>query len=270
MPELPEVETTRRGLVPHLVGSRLTSVRVRDPRLRWPVPPELGQVLTGARLTGLRRRAKYLLFDFDRGTLIAHLGMSGSLRLVAPDVPPLTHDHVLLGFGDVELRLNDPRRFGSLHWVEAPPETHFLLAHLGPEPLADGFDGSVLFAGSRGRRGAVKGFIMDARVVVGVGNIYATEALFRAGIRPSRSAGRIAAPRYDALAEAIRAVLAEALVMGGTTLRDFVSSDGRPGYFKQSLAAYGRGGAPCRVCGQVLRSTRIAQRATVFCASCQR
>lgn len=283
MPELPEVETTRRGLAPHLIGRRLEAVQVREARLRWPVAVDLSQTLTGATLTDLRRRAKYLLFDFVRPggavTLIAHLGMSGSMRLVDPATPLLTHDHVCFRFaGPLELRLNDPRRFGSLHVVPATQpgspngstEAHFLLDHLGPEPLAAGFDGSYLYRISRGRRAPVKAFIMDARIVVGVGNIYATEALFRAGIRPSRPAGRIAAVRYEALASAIREVLEEALAMGGTTLRDFVASDGRPGYFRQSLAVYGRGGEPCRSCGGVLSAARIGQRATVFCPHCQR
>lgn len=276
MPELPEVETTRRGLEPHLLGRQLQRVIVREPRLRWPVAPDLSQQLTGTTLLGLRRRAKYLLFDLGsgegalRGTLIAHLGMSGSMRLVPPDTALLTHDHVQLGFaGAPELRLNDPRRFGSLHFT-ATAERHFLLEGLGPEPLAPGFDGAYLHARSRGRRTAVKSFIMDARVVVGVGNIYASEALFRAGIRPTRAAGRIAAARYDRLALAIREVLAEAVAMGGTTLRDFVASDGRPGYFKQSLAVYGRDGEACRHCGGPLQGARLAQRATVFCPRCQR
>jgi len=276
MPELPEVETTRRGLAPHLVGRRLESVRVREPRLRWPIPPDFSQLLTGATLTDLRRRAKYLLFDLatpngGSGTLIAHLGMSGSLRLLPPDTPLLTHDHVQFAFaGAPELRLNDPRRFGSLHFTSEPAADHFLLAELGPEPLDPVFDGAYLFARSRGRRAPIKTFIMDAHVVVGVGNIYAAEALFRAGIRPSRPAGRIAAARYDLLAAAIRAVLEEALTMGGTTLRDFVASDGRPGYFKQSLAVYGRGGEPCQRCGGKLKGARLGQRATVFCPTCQR
>lgn len=303
MPELPEVETTRRGLAPHLEGRRVSSVRVREPRLRWPVPEDLGQSLTGARLRRIDRRAKYLLFRFDAGVLLGHLGMSGSMRLVAPETPWLTHDHVELVFGAdavgssgadaavhspdavgdpglptvPALRLNDPRRFGSLHWIAADPvqddgdlPAHFLLDTLGPEPLAPAFDGAWLHARSRGRRVAVKAFVMDAHVVVGVGNIYAAEALFRAGIRPSRAAGRISLARYERLAAAIKAVLSEALEMGGTTLRDFVGSDGRPGYFRQSLAVYGRDGEPCRVCGTTLRGGRLGQRATVHCPRCQR
>ncbi len=271
MPELPEVETTRRGLLPHLQDRTVRSVQVREPRLRWPVPDALGQQLTGARLQTIDRRAKYLLFRFDRGVLLAHLGMSGSMRLVPPDTPTLVHDHVLLGFdGPLQLRYNDPRRFGSLHWLATEPDDHFLLQALGPEPLDPAFSGAWLYQRARGRRAPVKSFIMDAATVVGVGNIYAAEALFRAGILPSRAAGRISAARYDRLAEAIRAVLGEAITMGGTTLRDFVSSDGQPGYFRQSLAVYGRAGEPCRTCGTRLRGDRLGQRATVWCPRCQR
>jgi formamidopyrimidine-DNA glycosylase len=272
MPELPEVETTRAGLAPHLEGRCVVRVEVRDPRLRWPVPAGLAQYLVGARLERLQRRAKYLLFRFDRGTLIGHLGMSGSMRLVPADAPPRTHDHVVLAFeGRGELRLNDPRRFGSLHWAtpEALPD-HFLLAHLGPEPLGDAFDGAHLHGLARGRRAPVKAFLMDARVVVGVGNIYANEALFRAGIHPLRAAGRIGRGRYDRLAASVRAVLAEAVAMGGTTLRDFTASDGRPGYFRQSLDVYGRGGERCQRCEAVLREIRLGQRTTVYCPRCQR
>lgn len=271
MPELPEVETTRRGLLPHLRGRRVRGVQVRDPRLRWPVPDDLGQTLTGATLADIERRAKYLLFHFDQGVLLAHLGMSGSMRLVSETTPLLTHDHILLSFGaDLQLRFNDPRRFGSLHWLANSAADHFLLRTLGPEPLAPEFTGAWLHARARGRRAPVKSFIMDARTVVGVGNIYAAEALFRAGIHPARAAGRISAQRYTALADAIRAVLTEAIEMGGTTLRDFVASDGKPGYFRQSLAVYGREGEPCRVCGTPLRGSRLGQRATVHCPRCQR
>lgn len=272
MPELPEVETTRRGLLPHLQGRRLERVLVRDGRLRWPVPEGLAQWLTGAVLETLERRAKYLLFGFDRGVLLAHLGMSGSMRLVPEGTPLLTHDHVCLAFAGVpELRFNDPRRFGSLHWLDHDAvDGHFLLRALGPEPLDDAFTGAWLHQRARGRRASVKAFIMDARTVVGVGNIYAAEALFRAGIHPHRAAGRISRQRYDRLAEAIRTVLAEAVTMGGTTLRDFVSSDGQPGYFRQSLAVYGREGGACRRCGAVLRGSRLGQRATVYCPQCQR
>lgn len=272
MPELPEVETTRAGLAPHLVGSRVLRVEVREARLRWPVPEGLAQFLTGARLERLERRAKYLLFHFDRGTLIGHLGMSGSMRLVEPEVPWRTHDHVALTFeGPRQLRLNDPRRFGSLHWsTQEALAGHFLMKHLGPEPLGDDFDGARLHGLARGRRAPVKAFLMDAKVVVGVGNIYANEALYRAGVHPLRAAGRISRARFDALAAAVRSVLGEAVAMGGTTLRDFVGSDGNPGYFRQSLDVYGRGGEPCRGCGGTLREVRLGQRTTVYCPRCQR
>ena len=272
MPELPEVETTRAGLAPHLEGRRVEQVRVHDGRLRWPVPEDLGQLMTGARLQRLQRRAKYLIFCFDRGVLIGHLGMSGSFRLVPEDEPRMTHDHVVIRFeGTLELRLNDPRRFGSLHWTAASDyDDHFLIQHLGPEPLGEGFDGEHLHHAARGRRTPIKSFLMDARVVVGVGNIYANEALFRAGIHPLRAAGRVGRGRFDRLALDVREVLAAAVAMGGTTLRDFVGGDGKPGYFRQSLDVYGRGGKACRRCGATLREVRVSQRTTVYCPSCQR
>ncbi|MEE2892338.1 MAG: bifunctional DNA-formamidopyrimidine glycosylase/DNA-(apurinic or apyrimidinic site) lyase [Pseudomonadota bacterium] len=272
MPELPEVETTCRGLAPYLEGRRVEQVRVHDGRLRWPVPEDLGQRMTGSRLLRLQRRAKYLLFHFDLGVLIGHLGMSGSFRLVPQSEARMTHDHVVIRFeGAPELRLNDPRRFGSLHWTAAEDyEDHFLIQHLGPEPLGEAFSGGYLHRAARGRRAPIKAFLMDARVVVGVGNIYANEALFRAGIHPLRAAGRIGRGRFDRLAENVREVLAAAVAMGGTTLRDFVGGDGKPGYFKQSLDVYGRGGEACRRCGAALREVRLSQRTTVYCPSCQR
>ncbi|MEQ8516925.1 MAG: bifunctional DNA-formamidopyrimidine glycosylase/DNA-(apurinic or apyrimidinic site) lyase, partial [Chromatocurvus sp.] len=225
MPELPELETTCRGLAPHVTGRRLKSVVVREPRLRWPVPADLPHLLAGSTINALRRRAKYLLFQTDRGDLMVHLGMSGSLRMVQPATPLLAHDHIDLQFeGGLWLRYNDPRRFGSFHWLQ-PGDSHPLLAQLGPEPLEPAFDGAHLFRLSRGRRTGVKPFVMDGRIVVGVGNIYASEALFLAGISPSRPAGRIALARYDRLAGCIRQVLAAAIEQGGTTLRDFVGGD---------------------------------------------
>ena len=270
MPELPEVETTRRGLAPHAVGTRILRVAVREPRLRWPVAPSLSTALAGQRITQLDRRAKYLLFRTDAGRLMVHLGMSGSLRVTRADTPPAPHDHIdVVLEGGLALRYNDPRRFGSFHWLPGE-DSHPLLARLGPEPLGDAFDGGYLYRLSRGRRAPVKAFIMDAHVVVGVGNIYAAEALFLAGISPRRSAGRIGAARYDALAGHIRAVLTAAIAQGGTTLRDFVGGDGRPGYFARQLWVYGRGGEPCARCGAPLRERRIAQRASVYCVACQR
>ncbi len=270
MPELPEVETTRRGLAPHVTGRRLHAVVVREPRLRWPVTPELPRLLEGRTITGLHRRAKYLLFETDRGHLMVHLGMSGSLRMVQPTTPLMTHDHIDMQFdGELWLRYNDPRRFGSFHWLPRGSD-HPLLAQLGPEPLEPAFDGAHLFRLSRGRRTSVKPFVMDGRIVVGVGNIYASEALFLAGISPARPAGRIALPRYERLAGCIRQVLGAAIAQGGTTLRDFVGGDGRPGYFAQQLWVYGRAGQPCKRCGTRLREKRLGQRSSVYCVACQR
>lgn len=271
MPELPEVETTRRGLCPLLVGRRVTGVTVREPRLRWPVPDDLGTVLTGQAVRGIGRRAKYLLFQMDAGTLIAHLGMSGSLCVVDAGTPPGPHDHVDIAIeGGTLLRLRDPRRFGSLHWTVDDPAGHPLLRDLGPEPLGDAFDGRYLFRRSRGRQVVVKAFLMDSHIVVGVGNIYAAEALFAAGIHPARAAGRVGGQRYDRLARAVRSVLAAAIQAGGTTLRDFRGGDGRPGYFQQTLSVYGRAGKPCPRCGTAIELTRQGQRATCHCPACQR
>jgi formamidopyrimidine-DNA glycosylase len=232
----------------------------------------LATAITGARVWQLDRRAKYLIMRFDSGSAVMlHLGMSGYIRVVPPHTPPLKHDHVdfLVG-SDCCLRFHDPRRFGSIHLTEEPAESHSLLRSLGPEPFDARFDGAYLYAQAGNRRLAVKAFIMDSRIVVGVGNIYATEALFRAGIHPARAAGRVSRKRFEGLAATIRAVLAEAIEAGGTTLRDFSRSDGQPGYFQQSLDAYGRGGQPCRRCGRTLRTSRLGQRATVYCPGCQR
>ena len=250
VPELPEVETTRRGVAPLLEGTTVTAVTVRDSRLRWPVPPDLTQRLTGRALLGVDRRAKYLLFRFGHGVLIAHLGMSGSLRIVEPGTPYKPHDHVEIVFDRERcLRLHDPRRFGVMLWTESPPESHPLIRHLGPEPFDVSFDGAYLYRLSRSRRAAVKNFIMDGRIVVGVGNIYASEALHRAGLHPARAAGRVGSARYARLTDCVRDVLAEAIETGGTTLRDFVRSDGEPGYFRLKLNVYGRAGEACR-CGR--------------------
>lgn len=270
MPELPEVETTRRGLAPHVEGRRVTAVTLRRPDLRWPIPGEVRERLSGRRIDRVRRRAKYLLLDSEAGSALLHLGMSGSLRVLPADTPVRAHDHVDLSLDSGQvLRFNDPRRFGCLLW-QAPGETHPLLQGLGPEPLSDAFDGAYLFARSRGRRAPVKAFLMDQAVVVGVGNIYAAEALFRAGISPWREAGRISRARYEALAQAIRDILGYAIERGGTTLRDFLSPDGAPGYFEQELSVYGRAGAPCPRCGRTLKHDVLGQRATVWCPRCQR
>ena len=270
MPELPEVETTRRGIAPHLTGRIVRELVVRQRALRWPVPKALAAHLRGQRIASVERRAKYLLLHTEPGAVIVHLGMSGSLRVLAPDVALRTHDHVdlVLDSGRL-LRFNDPRRFGCWLWQPAG-RTHELLRDLGPEPLGDAFDGDYLFARSRGRRGPVKNFLMDQGIVVGVGNIYAAEALFRAGIAPQRAAGRVSRERYVALAGHVRDILAHAIARGGTTLRDFISPDGLPGYFEQELAVYGREGEPCRSCGSNLRAVRLGARQSVYCPSCQR
>ena len=269
MPELPEVETTRRGIEPHVAGRVLTAVTVREPRLRWPVDARVGE-LRDRPIHAVRRRAKYLLIDLGDLELGIHLGMSGTLRVVEAGTPLRKHDHVDLHLDSGWLlRFNDPRRFGALLYL-AEGLTHPLLANLGPEPLDQAFNGDWLYQRSRGRRVSVKSFIMDNAMVVGVGNIYAQESLFMAGIHPSRPAGRISRARYERLALSIRAVLAKAIEAGGTTLRDFTRVDGQPGYFAQELLVYGRAGQPCTQCGAPLRSARHGQRSTVFCAACQR
>lgn len=271
VPELPEVETTRRGVSPLVTGRRVSAVVVRESRLRWPVPRALPERLTGRQVSAVERRAKYLLLRCGAGTVLIHLGMSGSLRVVPAATPATPHDHVDIVLDDGQaLRLRDPRRFGAVLWLTDDPSKHPLLAALGPEPLGDGFDGAYLHRHSRGRRASVKAFVMDSRVVVGVGNIYAAEGLFRAGIHPRRAAGRISAGRYHTLAVALRTVLSEAIDQGGTTLRDFVAEDGRPGYFRQRLNVYGRQGEPCLACATPLAGCRIAQRSTVYCPNCQR
>ncbi len=270
MPELPEVETTRRGLAPHVEGHIVTAATLRRPDLRWPIAEEIQRVLPGQRIDAVRRRAKYLLLDTQAGSALLHLGMSGSLRVVPADTLVRAHDHVdlVLDTGRL-LRFNDPRRFGCLLW-QPPGEVHELLAGLGPEPLSDEFDGDDLYRLSRGRSAPVKTFLMDQRVVVGVGNIYVAEALFEAGVSPLRAAGKVSRERYVALAEAICRFLGHAIMRGGTTLRDFISPDGSPGYFEQELSAYGRGGEPCPRCGRPLRQAAIGQRTTVWCGHCQR
>ena len=270
MPELPEVETTRAGLAPHVEGRRVRAVTLRRPDLRWPIPAEVGELLPGRTIERVRRRAKYLLLDTDAGSALLHLGMSGSLRVLPDDTPVRAHDHVDIGLDSGRvLRFNDPRRFGCLLW-QPPGEVHPLLAGLGPEPLSDDFDGDYLFARSRGRAAPVKTFLMDQAVVVGVGNIYAAEALFAAGVSPLRAAGKVSRERYDAIAQAVRDILGYAIARGGTTLRDFLSPDGAPGYFEQELLAYGRGGAPCPRCGRPMRQALVGQRASVWCGHCQR
>ena len=271
MPELPEVETTRRGIRTALRGRRIGEFVLRNHQLRWPVDPVLAKILPGQHVRDVRRRAKYLLIDLDDGTLIAHLGMSGSLRVLPCGTPWLKHDHYELRLDrDRCLRFNDPRRFGSLHWVTGDPLEHPLLAGLGPEPLGAEFDGAYLAGRAKGRKVAVKQFLMDQRIVVGVGNIYASEALFRAGIHPRRAAGKVSPERYARLATAVQAVLGEAIKQGGTTLRDYVNADGTPGYFRQKLYVYERDGQPCRKCRTPIRKLVQGQRSTYFCPSCQK
>jgi len=270
MPELPEVETSRRSIAPWLEQQRVCKVTVRERRLRWPVPPLIDTVLPGKFIRSLRRRAKYLLFDTCAGTMMLHLGMSGSLRIIDPSEPPGKHDHVDIEVANGKaLRFRDPRRFGSLLWTE-DPAAHPLLKHLGPEPLSEGFDGRHLWQAARGRRISIKQFIMNAGVVVGIGNIYASEALFLAGIHPKRRADRVSLPRMVALASAIRSVLNRAIDAGGTTLRDFHGGDGEAGWFRQELSVYGRDGLPCLVCRRPLSTLVLGQRSTFYCRTCQR
>ncbi|TGD72741.1 bifunctional DNA-formamidopyrimidine glycosylase/DNA-(apurinic or apyrimidinic site) lyase [Mangrovimicrobium sediminis] len=270
MPELPEVETTRRGIEPHVLGRRVEQVIVREPRLRWPVPGDLPQRMAGQVIDAVERRAKYLLLRTAAGSALMHLGMSGSLRVVPAGQAPGKHDHLDIRFADtLTLRFNDPRRFGCCLWLE-PGEQHPLLGRLGPEPLSAEFDGAYLYGRARGRKGPVKPFLMDQNIVVGVGNIYAAEALFAAGIHPQRPAGRVSQARYERLAEEVKQVLTFAIGHGGTTLRDFVGGDGKPGYFAQELSVYGREGQPCKRCGKTLKNSRLGQRSTVYCVTCQR
>jgi formamidopyrimidine-DNA glycosylase len=270
MPELPEVETTRRGIRGALVGCRIQASDLRESRLRWPVARRLKKELAGQRVLDVRRRAKYLLIELERGTLIAHLGMSGSLRVMPAGAARILHDHydLVLDSGQC-LRFNDPRRFGSLHWCTGDPEDHLLLADLGPEPFDETFNATYVAARARGRKVAVKLFLMDQHTVVGVGNIYASEALYRAGVRPRRAAGRIRRAEWQKIVEAIRAVLGDAIGQGGTTLRDYVNADGTPGYFRQQLFVYERAGEPCRRCGAAIRHLQQGQRSTYFCPGCQ-
>ncbi len=271
MPELPEVETTRRGIAPAIAGRRVCDVLVRERRLRWPIEAGFESALLGATVRAVERRAKYLLIRFDTGTLLVHLGMSGSLRVLDAAVAPRPHDHWDLVFDSGRvLRFHDPRRFGSAHFTAADPLDHPLLRRLAPEPLGGDFDGGYLHRASRGRGVALKAFVMNSRLVVGVGNIYASEALFRAGLAPRRAARRLSRAQAQALAQAIKSVLGEAIETGGTTLRDYVNADGAPGYFRQKLYVYERAGEPCRVCGTAVRHAVQARRSTYWCPHCQR
>ncbi|HHJ80920.1 MAG TPA: bifunctional DNA-formamidopyrimidine glycosylase/DNA-(apurinic or apyrimidinic site) lyase [Candidatus Tenderia electrophaga] len=271
MPELPEVETTRRGIAPHVEGKVVVELVLRRRKLRYPVPQTLLVDLPGQVIDKVERRGKYLLLRAERGTVMVHLGMSGSLRLVAADVPAEKHDHVDIVFdGGMALRLHDPRRFGSVLWLEGDPFEHKLLLKLGPEPLSEAFDAAYLYQRSRKRKQAIKQFVMDSHTVVGVGNIYASEALFGAGIRPQLAAGRLSRQRCELLVTEIKNVLTQAIEQGGTTLRDFVDGNGKPGYFQQQLRVYGREAEACSQCGAAIKMLRLGQRASYYCPSCQR
>lgn len=270
MPELPEVETTLRGLERPLAGRSVARVEVRNPALRWPVPANLNELLAGRAIRGLSRRAKYLLIHFDHGTLILHLGMSGRLCLLARDAPPDRHDHVdLVLDNDAVVRLRDPRRFGAVLWSKDPHQ-HPALRALGVEPLQDGFCGEWLHRHTRNRSAAIKQVLMDSRLVVGVGNIYASESLFRAGISPKAPANRLSKARCERLVQEIKRTLSDAIRAGGSSLRDFFGADGNPGYFQQEYFVYGRTGEPCKLCGVPIKTLRQGQRSTFYCPHCQR
>jgi formamidopyrimidine-DNA glycosylase len=271
MPELPEVETICRGIAPHIIGQTIKQVLVRQPRLRWTVSDTLADDLTGLAIESVNRRAKYLLLATNKGTLLVHLGMSGSLRIVTVTQEERKHDHIDIIFADgTVLRYNDPRRFGAVLWTKEAATEHKLLKSLGVEPLSEACNGELLFQLSRKHKVPIKSFIMDSHIVVGVGNIYANEALFMAGLLPTRHAGTIVLDDYQRLVECIQVVLRNAIEQGGTTLRDFVNESGKAGYFQQQLRVYGRKGLPCVNCQQPLQETRLANRSTVFCCVCQK
>ena len=270
MPELPEVETTLRGVAPHTLNRKVSSVVIRQPQLRWAIPSNFVELINQRELLSITRRGKYLLFEFAHGHALVHLGMSGSLRIVDLNTPPSTHDHFDWVFGEIVLRYHDPRRFGCLLWIEGEPHQHKLLATLGPEPLTDEFNADYLFKRSRKRSQAIKQFIMDSHVVVGVGNIYANESLFMSRIKPIRKTGSLTRKNCEDLVRDIKFVLARSIQQGGTTLRDFVGGDGKPGYFKQQLLVYGRGGEDCTGCGKILKEVRMMDRTTVYCVDCQK
>ncbi len=270
MPELPEVETTRLGISPHISGKRVKHVIIRQAKLRWPISPGLKKALPGQKILSVTRRGKYLLLNATRGTVIIHLGMSGSLKLAVSSEAPKKHDHVDIIFNNnLILRLHDPRRFGAVLWTTKQSLKHPLLESLGPEPLDDEFNTDYLFQRSRKRKVAIKSFIMNSKIVVGVGNIYASEALFKSGIWPTKAAGEISKTRYQRLVNAIKEVLNAAIAEGGTTLRDFTNGEGKPGYFQQKLLVYGRAGEPCTVCNKIIKHSQQNQRATYFCSRCQ-
>ena len=271
MPELPEVETTRRGIEPFLLNQKVRKINIREFQLRWPIPKDLDKKVKNTVVTAVRRRGKYLLVSLGSGHLIAHLGMSGSYRVLEQATSPEKHDHfdLILGSGTT-IRYRDPRKFGALLWTEERPEQHPLLRSLGPEPLSDAFNADDFYTVLQKRKAPIKTSIMDSKLVVGVGNIYANEALFASGIHPKRAANRIGRERVALLCQAIKSILANAIEQGGTTLRDFSGSDGNPGYFKQVLNVYGRAGEPCVTCHSELKEIRMGNRSTVYCGQCQR
>ena len=270
MPELPEVETTRKGIKPYIQDQRVTKLIIRQPKLRWPIPLSLHD-MQGHKIRSVKRRGKYLLLETDQGTALLHLGMSGSLRVVDADSAHEKHDHVDIVFANNKaIRLRDPRRFGALLWTVDDPLQHKLIRSLGPEPLSDAFNADYLFKQSRGRTVSIKQFIMNGHMVVGVGNIYACESLFKSGISPKRSAGKVSKKRYETLVLMIKEVLADAIEQGGTTLKDFVQAEGKPGYFQQQLNVYGRMDDDCLVCGSTIKKITQGQRSTFYCGTCQR
>lgn len=271
MPELPEVETTRRGIEPHVAGRHLVRLEVHDHRLRWPIAASLAAELAGQKILGVGRRAKYLLINLEHGTLLLHMGMSGSLRVLKQDHPRLLHDHLdfILDNG-CTLRFNDPRRFGSLHFTREDPQQHKLLRALAPEPLSEEFDADYMLRITRKRKVAIKQLVMNSNLVVGVGNIYASEALFRAQIRPRRAARSLTHTQCAALVRGVKSVLKMAIKSGGTTLRNYVGADGNPGYFSQKLYVYERAGEPCRVCGTPIKQLTQGARSTYYCPQCQK
>lgn len=271
MPELPEVETTLRGIEPHMSGQVISKITVRNASLRWPVPVDALQSLVGLRIDKLERRAKYILLITTNGTVLLHLGMSGSMRVLPAQTPPEKHDHIDIEVaGNVVARLNDPRRFGCCLVIDGELETHKLLANLGPEPLSEDFTGDYLFQRSRGKKTSIKNFVMDGGVVVGVGNIYASESLYEATIRPTTQACNVSRKRYQRLVQEIKTVLTKAIKAGGTTLNDFTQADGKPGYFRHELQVYARAGESCNRCGAQIKSKVIGQRNTFYCSACQK
>ncbi len=270
MPELPEVEVTRRAIAPHVENEIIENIQIHEHRFRWPIIKELPDLINGQKVESLTRRGKYLIFKVAGGHILIHLGMSGSLRLSENRLPEKKHDHVGISMSSGwTLWLNDPRRFGSVLWTKEPVLSHKLLSKLGPEPLTDDFTAETFYKASRNRKGPVKAFIMDSHIVVGVGNIYASESLFMARINPMTPANEVALEQYSKLVECVKLVLEKSIKSGGTTLKDFMSGEGKPGYFQQSLSAYGREGANCVSCDDKIIKIVIGQRATFYCPSCQ-